>query len=70
MSSIFGFEGEESDDGIIELIKANPHNYVLKPQREGGGNNYYDNDILEILVKGPIKERYWIRNLRAERTTS
>lgn len=29
----------------------NPHNFVLKPQREGGGNNYYDEDIRKILTE-------------------
>jgi len=24
-----------------EWVSGNPENYVLKPQREGGGNNYF-----------------------------
>ena len=28
----------------------NPSNYVLKPQKEGGGNNYYDNQVREMLL--------------------
>ncbi|TQN72899.1 Glutathione synthetase large chain, partial [Colletotrichum shisoi] len=32
-------------------------NYVLKPQREGGGNNHYREDIPEFLKKTP--ETHW-----------
>ena len=28
---------------------ANPEKYVLKPQREGGGNNIYGQDIVPFL---------------------
>ena len=28
---------------------ANPEKYVLKPQREGGGNNIYGKDIVPFL---------------------
>lgn len=38
---------DSKDD--FEKIYNNPNNYVLKPQREGGGNNYYKNEIKEIL---------------------
>jgi glutathione synthase len=33
----------------IECLRANLHGYVLKPQREGGGNNKYDNDLLDVI---------------------
>ncbi|XP_065296765.1 glutathione synthetase-like isoform X1 [Dermacentor albipictus] len=37
---------------------ANPHNYVLKPQREGGGNNVYGDDVRHRLqAMGRTKER-------------
>lgn len=32
-----------------DLALANPHEWVLKPQREGGGNNLYDDDMVERL---------------------
>ena len=32
-----------------ECVYGNPENYVLKPQREGGGNNYFGSDIPKIL---------------------
>ncbi|XP_049517261.1 glutathione synthetase-like isoform X3 [Dermacentor silvarum] len=37
---------------------AKPHNYVLKPQREGGGNNVYGDDVRHKLqAMGRTKER-------------
>ncbi len=34
-----------------ELAKAEPHKYVLKPQREGGGNNLYDGEMVTEINK-------------------
>jgi len=44
-------------DDIVEKVIKNPQNYVLKPQREGGGNNYYDEDIVKMLKKLSTEER-------------
>ena len=33
---------------FINALK-NPHDYVLKPQKEGGGNNFYDDEAKELL---------------------
>jgi glutathione synthase len=30
---------------LISMMIKNSHDYVLKPQREGGGNNIYGEDI-------------------------
>ena len=35
----------------MERAIANPKRYVLKPQREGGGNNVYGDDIKPFLEK-------------------
>ena len=35
---------EEVKDIMLKAIK-HPHDYVLKPQKEGGGNNFFDGDI-------------------------
>lgn len=40
-----------------KLAFESPQNYVLKPQREGGGNNIYKSDIPEFLKKTP--EHQW-----------
>mmetsp|Transcript_13006 Transcript_13006/g.14973 ORF Transcript_13006/g.14973 Transcript_13006/m.14973 type:complete len:141 (+) Transcript_13006:995-1417(+) len=48
---MWGFEEITSDtEKVIQDATENPNNYVLKTQREGGGNNYYGNDIPPILV--------------------
>ncbi|KAM8947804.1 glutathione synthetase [Pelodytes ibericus] len=42
--------GEEGDK-MVETAIANPEQFVLKPQREGGGNNIYGDEIKEILER-------------------
>lgn len=42
--------GEEGDK-TVAMALANPDRYVLKPQREGGGNNIYGQEICEVLEK-------------------
>ncbi|KII68246.1 Glutathione synthetase [Thelohanellus kitauei] len=34
---------------ISKKVAENPENYVLKPQREGGGNNIYGKEIVELF---------------------
>lgn len=34
-----------------------PGRFVLKPQREGGGNNFYDEDIPRVLAASTVRER-------------
>jgi len=36
---------------LLETISKNPENFVVKPQKEGGGYNYYGKDILNFLPK-------------------
>jgi len=40
----------------VEDAKKNPDNYVLKPQREGGGNNIYGQQVKETIEKLSSKE--------------
>lgn len=50
----------ENDPGIEEIVAkalTHPEDYVLKPQREGGGNNYYGKDLYDILSKSSPKQR-------------
>lgn len=42
--------GEEGDQ-TVKIALANPDQYVLKPQREGGGNNLYGDEIREVLER-------------------
>ncbi|XP_070825419.1 glutathione synthetase-like [Chaetodon trifascialis] len=40
--------GQEGDQAVAMAL-ANPDKFVLKPQREGGGNNYFGQDIVQVL---------------------
>uniref|UniRef100_A0A8C5PRF4 Glutathione synthetase n=1 Tax=Leptobrachium leishanense TaxID=445787 RepID=A0A8C5PRF4_9ANUR len=42
-----GTEGDKT----VEIALANPEQFVLKPQREGGGNNIYGEEIKQVLEK-------------------
>jgi glutathione synthase len=44
---------DQSAEGkaAYESALANPDNYVMKPQREGGGHNIYGDDILDELKR-------------------
>ncbi|GMF00144.1 unnamed protein product [Ambrosiozyma monospora] len=49
---------DDSELGLkaAKLAFEQPENFVLKPQREGGGNNIYKEDIPKFLQKLPKKE--------------
>lgn len=40
--------GEEGDQAVAEALAA-PSHFVLKPQREGGGNNFYGEEMVHAL---------------------
>jgi len=49
-----GLSSVDNDDignKAVEAALNNPEKYVLKPQREGGGNNIYGKDIVPFLTK-------------------
>ncbi|CAG9463273.1 unnamed protein product [Pedinophyceae sp. YPF-701] len=48
------FDGAEAR-GVIAKALENPDAYVLKPQREGGGNNLYGEDAAKVLRAGGRK---------------
>ncbi|PRQ42102.1 putative glutathione synthase [Rosa chinensis] len=39
------------DSDIVKKAIEKPELFVMKPQREGGGNNIYGNDVRETLIK-------------------
>jgi len=49
--------GEDNDQAVIDMALKDPHLFVLKPQREGGGNNLYDNDLVHALRTMTKEER-------------
>ena len=40
---------DETVEETVAMALANPEAYVLKPQREGGGNNLYGDEMCERL---------------------
>ncbi|KAI6660475.1 hypothetical protein LOD99_14060 [Oopsacas minuta] len=42
-------DGSKKAQDTIALVRKNPKLYVLKPNKEGGGNNYFDDDILPVI---------------------
>lgn len=60
-SCFTGLWGLERDDdetkAVIADAIAHPENYVLKPQREGGGNNLWNKEMTEKLSTATVAER-------------
>lgn len=52
-AGLWGFDMGPKGDEAVELALSDPGRFVMKPQREGGGNNIYGNDIIAELT--PIK---------------
>ncbi|CAF1195276.1 unnamed protein product [Rotaria sordida] len=48
-ASMFAFDNNQTREKYINLLRQNPNGYVLKPNREGGGNNKYDDEILKLI---------------------
>ena len=42
-------DGSKRAQDAIALVQSNPKLYVLKPNKEGGGNNYFDDEILHVI---------------------
>lgn len=65
-AQIWNFEDEGIDAAIRSAIE-NPQGFVLKPQREGGGNNIYGEKMKEMLIEKSkqnlkayiLMERFW-----------
>merc|ERR1712048_482193 len=56
-AGLWGLGLGESDADIIAEAFKQPHLYVLKPQREGGGHNYYGADVAAKLRELSPEER-------------
>ncbi|XP_037085295.1 glutathione synthetase-like isoform X2 [Pollicipes pollicipes] len=48
---LYSLDMDEDGDAAVEMALAAPHRYVLKPQREGGGNNIYGEEIAHTLAR-------------------
>ena len=55
--SVFARQGlPTSDPNMVAEACASPSNWVLKPQREGGGHNLYGDDLVRVLKQASIQE--------------
>ncbi|MFZ9066332.1 MAG: glutathione synthase [bacterium] len=68
---MFGLEEEVEGRPAREFLAENAEKFVLKPQREGGGNNVYGAEIRDFLTSLPTSEdRAWIAMKRIEAETA
>eukprot|EP00747_Dinoflagellata_sp_TGD_P193277 gnl/TRDRNA2_/TRDRNA2_59233_c0_seq1.p1 gnl/TRDRNA2_/TRDRNA2_59233_c0~~gnl/TRDRNA2_/TRDRNA2_59233_c0_seq1.p1 ORF type:complete len:154 (-),score=18.70 gnl/TRDRNA2_/TRDRNA2_59233_c0_seq1:367-783(-) len=54
---MWGLGPGESDEDVVAKALAKPDDYVLKPQREGGGNNWYGRDLAIKLKESSLQDR-------------
>ncbi len=52
----------EVNDMIKDTIE-NPHKYVMKPQKEGGGNNLFGDEMKNVLVSNNNIEQYLLMKM-------
>jgi len=53
-TGLYSLDEGESEDVIKDAIQ-NPDNYIMKPQREGGGNNLNGDDLKNALLSYSVK---------------
>jgi len=67
---MFGLDEEVEGKRAREFLEEHAEQYVLKPQREGGGNNVYGAEIRDFLTAvSPSEDRAWIAMRRIEAET-
>lgn len=50
-TGLYSFDFDEFGDAAVEMALKTPERFVLKPQREGGGNNVYGVEIRDAVMK-------------------
>ncbi|XP_052120485.1 glutathione synthetase isoform X1 [Frankliniella occidentalis] len=50
-TGLYSLDMDEFGDKAVKMALSEPDRFVLKPQREGGGNNVYGKDIIDVLGK-------------------
>lgn len=48
-TGLYALDDQTSQDSMVQMALEAPDNYVLKPQREGGGNNFYGQEMVQQL---------------------
>ncbi|KAI6225130.1 Glutathione synthetase [Aphelenchoides fujianensis] len=57
-AGLWGLEREDEEtEAVVRDAIENPHKYVLKPQLEGGGGNFYGDEITTKLREFSIRQR-------------
>ncbi|KAG4084574.1 glutathione synthase [Neocallimastix lanati (nom. inval.)] len=56
-TGLYAFDQSEVSKKALARLAENPDDFVMKPQREGGGNNIYGKDIPPFLSKLSDKEK-------------
>ncbi|KAJ3214863.1 hypothetical protein HDU67_001128 [Dinochytrium kinnereticum] len=56
-TGLYPLDDTEAGKLAVKNAIENPHKYVMKPQREGGGNNIYGEDVKTHLLKLSAEER-------------
>ncbi|ESN95321.1 hypothetical protein HELRODRAFT_157658 [Helobdella robusta] len=49
-ASQYELDRNPAGDKALQMAIENPNSFVVKPQREGGGNNTYGQDIVDLLT--------------------
>ncbi|XP_044841377.1 glutathione synthetase isoform X2 [Mauremys mutica] len=50
-TGLYSLDMDEEGAKVVAMAIADPERYVLKPQREGGGNNLYGEELKQLLEK-------------------
>ncbi|CAG8518646.1 6993_t:CDS:10 [Paraglomus brasilianum] len=56
-AELYPLDTTPEGEAAAKLALENPERYVMKPQREGGGNNIYTKDIPPALARLSVSER-------------
>lgn len=56
-TGLYSLDKNENGDEVVNMVLKNPEGFVMKPQREGGGNNIYGIDIPDKLTVMSDEER-------------
>ncbi|KAI9245110.1 glutathione synthase [Phascolomyces articulosus] len=56
-TGLYPFDNSAEGQHAYKLALEDPERFVMKPQREGGGNNIYGSDIVDTLKKLTVEER-------------
>ena len=56
-TGLYPFDNSPEGRQAYKLALEDPERFVMKPQREGGGNNIYGEEIVDTLKKLTLEER-------------